>query len=188
MKLKREQRFAQGEPAAEPAGAGLAADICRASVQVLQDERKLLPLKGGAQKIGVIFPRFSSLDAKIMIEKEVLDEPEFVRQEFQKFGLHPTVQIVSIEPLQEEMQPAVNLAQTSDLTIYFCFDAHLYPSNKHLLEALQDAARNLVVVLLRDPYDAGYLKKGVACLTDFGWRACQLRAALEKMCSSSFSS
>jgi beta-N-acetylhexosaminidase len=187
LKLKRELRFAQGEPTPEPTGAGLAAGICRASIRVLQDERKLLPLHCGAQKIGVIFPRFSSLDAKIMIEKEVLDEPEFVRQEFQKFGLDSTVQIVSIEPAAVEIQQAVNLAQTSDLTIYFCFDAHLYPANKKLLEALQEAARALVVVLLRDPYDAGYLKQGVAGLTDYGWRVCQLKAALEKMCSSAFS-
>ena len=75
-----------------------------------------------------------------MIEKEVLAEKEFVRQEFKKFGLNPAIQIVSIEPTDEEIQQAVNLAQNSDLTILFCFDAHLYPSNKKLLDALQDAA------------------------------------------------
>ena len=154
LKLKRAQRFAGGEPAAEPAGAILAAKICRESVQVLQDERKLMPLQRGEQSIGVIFPQFSSLDAKIMIEQEVLHEEEFVRQEFQKFGLHPAVQIVSIEPTAAEIQQAVDLAKKSDLTILFCFDAHLYPSNKNLLEALQDAAPGLVVDLLRDPYDA----------------------------------
>ena len=119
-----------------------------------------------------------------MIEKEVLPEKEFVRQEFQKFGLNPEIQIVSIEPAEEEIQQAVNLAKNSDLTILFCFDAHLYPANKKLLEALQAAAQELVVDLLRDPYDADYLKAGVACLTDFGWRACQIKAAIEKICSS----
>ena len=59
LKLKRAQRFAGGEPGAEPAGASLAARICRESVQVLQDERKLLPLKRGEPRIGVIFPQFS---------------------------------------------------------------------------------------------------------------------------------
>ena len=185
LKLKRELRFTGGEPDAEPAGAALATSISRAAVQILQDERKLLPIEGGNRGIGVIFPRFSSLDAKIMIEKEVLDEEEFVRQEFQKFGLSPAIKIVSIEPAAAEIRQAVNLARNSDLTIYFCYDAHLYPANKKLLEALQDAAPGLVVDLLRDPYDADYLKKGVACLTDFGWRVCQLKAAIETMCSSS---
>jgi beta-N-acetylhexosaminidase len=184
LKLKRKNRFAGGEPAAEPAGASLAASICRESVQVLRDEKGLLPLKVGEKGLGVIFPQFSWFDAKIMIEKEILSEKEFVRKEFQRVGLNPAWQIVSIEPTAAEIHQAVNLAQNSDLIILFCFDAHLYPSNKNLLEALQETAQALVVVLLRDPYDADYIKDGVACLTDFGWRACQLKAAIEKICSS----
>ena len=180
LKLKRAQRFTGGNPGAEPAGAGLAARICRESVQVFQDEKKLLPLKPG-QKIGVIFPHLSSLAAKIMIEREVLNEKEFVRQEFNKFGLEPEIQVVSIEPAAEIHQ-AVTLAKNCDLTSFFCFDAHLYPSNKQLLEALQEAAPKLVVTLLRDPYDAAYIKEGVTCLTDFGWRTCQLQAAIERLC------
>ena len=183
--LKREKRFEAGEPGAEPEGAILAERICRESVQVLKDTRKLLPLTSGEKGLGVIFPQFSRFDAKIMIEKEVLPEKEFLRQEFEKFGLNPAIQIVGIEPSDEEIQQAVNLAQNSDLTILFCFDAHLYPANKKLLDAIQDAAKELVVDLLRDPYDADYLKAGVAGLTDFGWRACQLRAAIAKICASS---
>lgn len=184
LKLKREKRFAGGEPLAEKEGALLAARICRESVQVLQDERKLVPLKSREKRIAVIFPQFSALDAKIMIEKEVLQEEEFVRNEFRKFGLHPEMQIVAIEPAEEEIQQAVNLAKNSDLTILFCYDAHLYPANKRLLDAIQDAAPELVVDLLRDPDDADYLKEDVACLTDFGWRACQIKAVIENICSS----
>jgi len=185
LKNKRETRFAGGEPVAEKEGAILAADICREAVEVLQDQRKLLPLPPGAKKIGVIFPQFSRLAAKIMIEKEVLPEKEFLRREFKKSGLAPDIQIVSIKPREHEIQQAVRLARNSDLTVYFCYDAHLYPANRELLEALQNSAKKLVVDLLRDPYDADFIKKDVACLTAYGWRACQLKAAVEKMCSSS---
>ncbi len=184
LKLKREKRFAGGEPRAEKAGSLLAARICRESVQVLRDERKLLPLQTRKKRIGVIFPQFSWFDSSIMVEKEVLQEQEFVRQEFEKFGLDPEIQIVSIEPAAAEIHRAVRLAQNADLTILFCFDAHLYRSNKRLLGALRDSAQELVVDLLRDPYDAAYIQGGVACLTAFGWRACQIRAAIEKICSS----
>ncbi|MGP7970801.1 MAG: beta-N-acetylhexosaminidase, partial [Desulfobaccales bacterium] len=44
LKLKRAERFAGGEPGAEKEGAILAAKICRESVQVLRDVRKLIPL------------------------------------------------------------------------------------------------------------------------------------------------
>jgi len=184
LKLKREKRFAGGERCAEKAGSILAERICRESVQILQDERKLIPLTSGEKRIGLIFPQFSFFDSKIMIEKEVLHEREFIRKEFEKFGLDPDIQIVSIEPADEEIQKAVNLSKNSDVTILFCFDAHLYPSNKKLLDALRDSAKELVVDLLRDPYDADYIQEGVACLTDFGWRACQIKAAIGKICSS----
>ncbi len=182
LKAKRTDRFSGGEPHPEPAGAGLAAQICRESVQVLRDEKKLLPLKRG-ERLAVIFPQFSWYDNLIMIEREVLQETEFLRREFKKFEFDPAVQIVPIEPGAADVQKAVQLAQNTDRTILFCFDAHLYASNLQLLEALQAAAPALVVALLRDPYDVDYIREGVACLTDFGWRACQLRAIMARMCA-----
>jgi beta-N-acetylhexosaminidase len=184
LQLTRQQRFAAGEIGPEAAGSPLAANICRESVQIIQDKKKLLPLASGPQNIAVIFPQFSRLAAKIMIEQEVLDEKEFVKREFQKFGLTPAVHIVAIEPPDGEIQQAADLASSSDLTIFFCYDAHLYPANQKLLESLQAAAPKLVVDLLRDPYDAAFIEPGVTCLTDYGWRACQIKAAIAKMCSS----
>ena len=131
--------------------------------------------------MAVIFPRFSALDDKIMIEKEVLAEEEFLRREFGKFGLQPMIQVVGMEPTEAEIQQAAALAGRADLTVLFCYDAHLFPSNKQLLEVLQETARKLVVDLLRDPYDEALIKEGVACLSDFGWRACQVRAAIARM-------
>ena len=184
LELKRDRRFTAGDPRPDPAGGALAAEICRKSVQVVRDEKRLLPLHPEKRKIGVIFPQFSLLDAKIMIEKEVLAEKEFIRREFQKFGVNPTVQIVGIEPTVREIQRAVELAKDSELTILFCYDAHLYPANKKLLDEVQDAAGELVVDLLRDPYDSAFLVENTTSLTAYGWRACQIRAAIEKICSS----
>jgi len=183
LKAKREKRFAGGEPRAEPDGGKLAAQICRESVLVLRDEGRLLPLTRGAEKLAVIFPRFSALDHLIMIEREVLPEAEWLRREFRKLGRDIEVQIVSFEPTAAEIQQAEALAGSSEVTIFFCYDAHLFPSTKQLLDTLQAAAPKLVVDLLRDPYDLEYLREGVTVLTDFGWRACQIRAAIDKICS-----
>ena len=182
---KRKERFAEGKPAAEPAGSLLAEQICQEAVQVLQDKQKLLPLQRDLKSLGVIFPQFSFLDAKIMIEREVLEEEGFVRREFQKFGFSPEIEIVGPEPADDDIRRAVHLGNTSDLTILFLYDAHLYPSNKSLLDAVQNAARKLVVVLLRDPYDLEFLKEGTAGVTAFGWRVCQIRTAIGILCKDS---
>jgi hypothetical protein len=62
--------------------------------------------------------------------------------------------------------------------VLFLYDAHLYKSNRALLDALQAAAPALAVILMRDPYDAALLGPGVLGLTAYGWRRCQLEAVL----------
>ncbi len=184
LKAKRAQRFAGAGPRPEPEGAGVAQSISRRATQILKDKKRLLPLKKDGRSLGVIFPRFSSLDSLIMIEKEVLAEKEFVRQQFGAFGFKPQVRLVSIRPKDGEIQPAVELSKKSDTTIFFCYDAHLYSSDKELLDGLQEAADRLVVVLLRDPYDIDFIGEDVAAVTACGWRACQLKAVIARMCSS----
>ncbi len=183
LKAKRAKRFAGAEPRPEPEGAGLAQNISRRATQILKDKHRLLPLKKDGRSLGVIFPRFSSLDSLIMIEREVLAEKEFVRQQFGAFGFKPQIRLVSIRPKDGEIQPAVELSKKSDTTIFFCYDAHLYPTDKELLDALLEAAGRLVVVLLRDPYDVDFIQEDVAVLTACGWRACQLKAVIAKMCA-----
>jgi hypothetical protein len=65
--------------------------------------------------------------------------------------------------------------------VLFLYDAHLYPSNRALLDAVQARARRLAVVLLRDPYDASLLGRGVYGVTAFGWRRCQLDAVVARL-------
>jgi hypothetical protein len=75
----------------------------------------------------------------------------------------------------------VEVAGGAGATILFLYDAHLYPSNRALLDALQKAAPALGVVLMRDPWDAEYLAPGVVGVTAYGWRRCQLDAALARL-------
>ena len=69
----------------------------------------------------------------------------------------------------------------ADATILFLFDAHLYPSNRALLDALQARARRLAVVLLRDPYDAALLARETLGVTAYGFRRCQLEACIARL-------
>ena len=132
-------------------------------------------------RVVAIFPRLSSLADRITVEDTMLDERSFVTKGMAPYGLEPLVEIVGIEPGEAEIAHAVEVAGGAGATILFLYDAHLYPSNRALLDALQKAAPALGVVLMRDPWDAEYLAPGVVGVTAYGWRRCQLDAALARL-------
>ena len=180
LRLSRTARRAGGEPVPEADGRPLAQAIAtRAVTEVGRGAPDLARALNG--KVLVVFPRFSALAARITIEPEVADERGWVRGAFAPAGIAPEVAVVGVEPTPEEIAGAAEQAAAADATVLFLFDAHLYASNRALLDALQSRARRLVVVLLRDPYDAALLAPGVRGLTAYGFRKCQLDAAVARL-------
>jgi beta-N-acetylhexosaminidase len=180
LRLARSARREGGEPGPEPDGRTLAQAIAaRAVTEVGRGAPDLGRALNG--QVLVVFPRFSDLAPRITIEPEVADERGWVRGAFDSAGIAPRVAVVGIEPTPPEIADAAARAGAADATVLFLFDAHLYPSNRALLDALQAGARRLAVVLLRDPYDAALLAPGVRGLTAYGFRKCQLEAVVARL-------
>jgi beta-N-acetylhexosaminidase len=180
LRLARTARREGGEPATEPEGRPLARAIAtRAVTAVGRGAPDLGRALNG--RVHVVFPRFSDLAARITIEPEVTDECAWVRGAFGAVGITPGVSVVGMEPKPEEIDAAAEQAAGADATVLFLFDAHLYPSNRALLDALQARARRLAVALLRDPYDAALLRPGVRGVTAYGFRTCQLEAVVARL-------
>ena len=117
-----------------------------------------------------------------MIEREQLDEASWLTQTMAEAGLQRCSPFLyEIDPNASQISAAASAATQSEQTFLFLFDAHIYPSEKQLLEAVQTAAKHLVVVLLRDVYDAEYIKEGTLCLTNYGFRVCDIQAVLRKL-------
>jgi hypothetical protein len=133
----------------------------------------------------VLFPRLSALADKIMIEPEQLNEAAWLDQTLQTFGVQSRTVLYDIDPVAAQISSAAEAPAGADQALLFLFDAHIYPSEKQLLEAVQAAAKRLVVVFLRDVYDADYVKEGTLCLTNFGFRVCDIQAVLRKLFSPS---
>jgi beta-glucosidase-like glycosyl hydrolase len=180
LRERRTARAEGGPPVAERDGAPLAMAMATRAVTELTSGRETFAraLNG---RVLVVFPRFSELAARITIEPEVCDEVGWVRTAFEPAGVTPQTCVVGIEPSPAEIEDAAARAATADATVLFVYDAHLYPSNRALLEAVQGRARRLAVVLLRDPYDAALLAPGVYGITAFGWRRCQLDAVVARL-------
>jgi hypothetical protein len=125
-----------------------------------------------------VFPRLSSLADRITVEPAMQREAEYVRGALAPYGVTADVTVVGVEPTEGEIGAAAAAARGADATLLFLYDAHLYASNRTLLDALQREAPALAVILMRDPYDAALLAPGVLGLTAYGWRRCQLEAVL----------
>jgi beta-N-acetylhexosaminidase len=180
LKARRSLRFEEGPPRAELEGPPLARAMATWAATRLTTEPPGFRQRLNGRVV-VIFPKFSELAERITIEPELMDETGYVKSAFAPYGVNPEVQVVAIEPNESEITRAGESAARADATILFLFDAHLYPSNRRLLDRLQESARALAVVLLRDPYDAEFLKTGVLGLTAFGFRRCQLDAVIARL-------
>ena len=177
---RRPERYAAGPPRAERDGEPLARAMATHAVT-----RVTPPAPGLRQRLNgtvvAVFPRLSALADRITVEPAMQREAEYVRGAMAPHGVSPDVLVVGVEPAEAEIAAAADKARGADATVLFLYDAHLYPSNRALLEALQAAAPALAVVLMRDPYDAALLAPGVLGLTAYGWRRCQLEAVLAQL-------
>ena len=180
LRIARGPRRESGPPAPEPDGRPLAQAIAtRAVTEIGRGAPDLARALNG--RVAVVFPRFSDLAPRITIEPEVADERGWIAGAFATAGIAPEAVVVGIEPTPAEIATAAERAAAADATVLFLFDAHLYASNRALLDALQGRAGRLAVVLLRDPYDATLLAPNVRGLTAYGFRKCQLDAVVARL-------
>ena len=167
LKDKRKKRFLEGEVMPEPEGERVATLIARDSIRTKHTI---------TDPVSVIFPRLSSLADKIMIEKEMMDEKAYVETLFD--GNLVESFIVRIDPTDQEIEQALTLANRNCPVLFFCYDAHLYPQTRKLLEKLQNSSKKIAVITLRDPYDSEFVRKDVLCINAFGFRDRQIKSVL----------
>jgi len=177
---RRQARAEGGPPAAEPDADTIAHAAATRAVTTLAPASPAFVRALNGQVV-TVFPRFSDLAPRITIEDEVADERGYLRKTFGAAGVTVEPVIVGMEPTPGEIAGAAERAAAADATVLFLFDAHLYASNRALLDAVQSRARQLAVVLLRDPYDAALLGSGTAAITAYGFRKCQLDAVIARL-------
>lgn len=148
--------------------------ISRAGVLRLENHDGFHFKKG--DKVTIALPRFSDLAGKIFIEPSMLDEADFARELCSGSGLVCEKALVTgirtSDRDEEEMQ------NVGGHLIYFCYDAHFDSRVQRILKILPRRNRKAAVVLLRNPYDEGFVSLQLACVKAFGFRSCQIKAAL----------
>ena len=189
LKRKRSKRFAEPpSPLSSPPkrgrgqGEGVPKQIAREGMRITKN-KSILPISKYSRVL-VIFPELFSLNGRIFIEAEMSDENSFVRNLFEARGIRlDSLRIVDLDPDDTEIREALAEIKQSDLTIFFCYDAHLSGQTKKLLDKVESLARNKLVVLLRNPYDEQLIGEETCVLSTFGFRNVQIETAVEAMTS-----
>jgi beta-N-acetylhexosaminidase len=185
LKEKRKVRFAS--PTVTNRGKGLAREIARGGTRVLRDGGGLLPLSSAwclKHSVLTLFPDLTGVARERFIEPELLPPSEFLKKTFSRFGAPPqSIKTFSSDPSEEERLAIGELARGEDLVLFFLWDAHLFTGARELLKTLQESAKRLVVLLLREPSDLKWVGTKAACLTAYGFRTCQVEALIEKLFS-----
>ena len=182
LAARRAGRFDGGPARPSPDGEPLAKAIAARAATVVT------PLPPSFRRslnghVVAVFPRLSALADRITVEPAMLDEARFLAEAMAPHGIAPEVHVVGVEPTEAEIGEVLTRAAAADACILFLYDAHLYASNRALLDALQGVGPALAVVLMRDPYDARFILPNIGSVTAFGWRRCQLEAALARLLS-----
>lgn len=181
LKNKRFNRF-EGTLGPHPDGKKLATLLAERGTRILQDKENLIPLNLATLPThGVIFPQLSSFSEKIMIEQEFENETQLILNLVKPKNAPPQVKVYPMDPSPDMVQAIATFASEKPLNIFFCFDAHLYPAQAELLKAVQNTHRPIILVLLRDPYDASLANPQDAVITAYGFRLCQIKAVINRI-------
>lgn len=179
---RRKDRFGP-EPRTAEEGAELARRVARESVTVLREGTLPVPVpREVLEETGlvVLFPRFSDIAPRIVIEDALTREREFLETWFAARGLKVEVRLVGPEPKPAEADAVVTGLEGRTVLV-FPYDTHFYPLWKKVLEDAQARAKHSLVVPLRNPYDMERVKDRATAVTAWGFRRVQLEAVLEKL-------
>jgi len=176
----RDKRFHEACAKPEPEGESLAQAIAQEGIRRghAQSGELLSGWFSAEKRTAVIYPKISLLNDRIAVETAMLDDEFFIEKLFQKDGFKAQIKCIALDPSEQEQAGALALAQNAGQTLFFCFDPHLYPASRKLLENLERRIPWLAVVFLRDSFGADLLMRKTPYLYTFGFRTVQIRAAV----------
>ncbi len=175
----RPERFSAPEAFAESEGAILAAKIAGEGVAkaAVESLRRLGPSFEKGDSLTVIYPDLTFLAERIAMEADTLDLGSWLARELQGLGVcGADLRRSSLDPNENEIQTLTG-GLGARKVLYLCFDPHLYPGSKQLLNRIESAGE-AAVIFLRDPYGPDCLSCETPYVRAFGFRKVQFAAAL----------
>ncbi|NLO91697.1 MAG: beta-N-acetylhexosaminidase [Elusimicrobia bacterium] len=178
---KRNNRFAAA-PAANGISQALATKIASGAARILQTGKTaFLPLSSSqlsARDSLIIVPRYKDISDTVMIPAEMENMEKFMRATLHLPADSTEFVKMPISPSHNDIADLESKLTGKKLVLLLLWDAGLSPAWAKTLEIVQTRAPLPVVVLLRDFYDARFLKPQTCAATAYGFRQYQTEAAL----------
>lgn len=121
--------------------------ISEASVTLVKDEERLLPLR----RVPTLVIHTSAVATSIA--DEAVDIPHTLGKALAAQGLDVVERIIPVSPDDEALQALLTQAEPFGQVVVGTYNASFYPGQVRLIEALQSLGSRPVVVALRNPYD-----------------------------------
>lgn len=142
-------------------------------------------IKIQTEKAALVFPDISELEEKFFIEPDFRKPQEIMKEIFEEFGRkYKSFQIYSLNPSDEEIQRVSSCLQGTEISLFFCFDAMMYPGCQKLWKALRQVCPQRMVFFLRNPYDSQWLEQNESGMQVWGFRKQAIVSAVKHLLQS----
>ncbi len=171
------QSLSVDDPEEVEAAAGLAGIVAGGAVKIDRDPQKLLPIDYG-RRVGMLVPRLWDVADRIVIDEELRGAASLIQGWIQSNSSTVEVLEIPIQPDGEMLGLTLDWAAGLEIVAFMCFDAHRFAGQRKLLEELQRRCPKVVAVLIANPWDRAFAKEQTAVVNTYGFRVCQLSAAI----------
>jgi beta-N-acetylhexosaminidase len=157
----------------------LAQHIADRSITVVGDKRGVVPLSDTHEKrIVLIMPDLSNFDA---IEEgyDPLCEHFFLKEMKEYFSGDIRASFVPVQIPPKCIEDTLNSVSRDDTVIACIFDAKANEGQRQLIKKLQRLKAEVIMVLLRNPFDIEFLNPNDTCIITYGYRKKQLFSLLK---------
>jgi beta-N-acetylhexosaminidase len=161
------------------AGAALALDVARRAATVVRAGSLPLPLPADGARTLLLLPDFAEVQERFTFEGGPRGPEAFVRSAVRGSArvLLTPVETRPDAPSRARLERAV---RSADRVVFFCFEALRFAGQRAVLDMVNRAAPGRsVACLIRSSFDLGLLDRRVSTVDAYGYRLCQLQAALE---------
>jgi beta-glucosidase-like glycosyl hydrolase len=154
----------------------LAKQIATRAVRILQKGNTALPLPLKKQTtLNIYWPDMHALKHRFVFEGGPKGPLTRLRKHIARWPGKKRYKTTPLSAFKADTLPR------ADFSLFFCFDARFFPAERAALKHVQSRSKNVIVLLMRNPWDRTYLKPGTTALTAYGFRNCQIDALLEAL-------